>query len=222
METIGQATSRIRNIIKAVKSDAFVTDRFLYSLILKYGRAFIHKQENLSQLTKFNSLFTTLPCLELIEVNKVEACCGGIVSDCLIKRTKDKIPDVTEALFGPVFRTVSSIDGSIELFQTSPGTYTSMTKSTSFKYNTRKYYWFLNGYLYFPDLEWDSVMVVGVFEGDVTGVICDTKECVQRQDQVISIPNFMFADIDQLVLKDLGITYNLPPDNSADKQSALR
>jgi hypothetical protein len=49
---------------------------------------------------------------------------------------------------GPVIRTTSSIDGTIEMFRTDPGTWVSMTRTTTWKYNTRKYFWYLNGYIY--------------------------------------------------------------------------
>lgn len=218
MTTIGESTSRLRNIIKAVKTDAFITDRFLYALLLKYGKALIRRQDSLNQLLKFSSLFVTLPCVELITINKVEACCGDIKSDCLFRRTKEKIPNVLEASFGPIFRRVSSIDGSIEIFPTSPGTYTSMTKTSTFKYNKRKYYWFLNGYLYFPDLTWESVMVDGVFESSPVS----DSDCIQRQDQSMPIPDFLMAEAEQMALRDLGLTYQLPEDAKEDKENILR
>ena len=46
MTTVGEATSRVRNILKAVKEDPFLTDRFLYSLIMKYAKTLIRRQEN--------------------------------------------------------------------------------------------------------------------------------------------------------------------------------
>ncbi|BCV01373.1 MAG: hypothetical protein CM15mV42_0490 [uncultured marine virus] len=70
-----------------------------------------------------------------------------------------------EGYWGPLIRTVSSLDGSIELQPTNPATYTSMSKTTSFRYNTQKYYWYLNGYLYMPNIDWDAIKLEGVFEG---------------------------------------------------------
>ena len=147
MTTIGDVVSRIRGQVKAEVQDAFVTDRYIYSLILKFAQLLMRRQDHANKLMKFNSVWQTLPYLELIEVDKVEAHCTGIRSGCIIKRTKDKLPTFMEGYWGPLIRTVSSIDGSIELQATQPGTYTSMTKTTSFKYNTTKYFWYLNGYL---------------------------------------------------------------------------
>ena len=147
MTTIGDVVSRIRGQIKAEVQDAFVTDRYIYSLILKFAQLLMRRQDHANKLMKFNSVWQTLPYLEL------EAHCSGIKSGCIIKRTKDKLPTFMEGYWGPLIRTVSSIDGSIELQATQPGTYTSMTKTTSFKYNTTKYFWYLNGYLYMPNID---------------------------------------------------------------------
>lgn len=224
-ETIGKSVSRVRNSIKSVKQDAFVTDRYLYSLILKYGKAYIKQQDTIKKLLRLTSLFRTVPCMDLTEVNKVEACCGNIKSDCLIKRTKDKIPGIMEADFGPIFRTVSSIDGSIELFPTTPSTYVSMTKMSSWKYNKRKYYWFLNEYIYVPEVPWEAIMLDGIFEDDITSMTCRDGEtdCIPMQEQLAPIPDFLFAVIEKDVLAELGMMIQIPVDIlPADKQNQAR
>lgn len=224
--TIGEATSRIRNTIKAVKSDAFITDRYLYSMLIKYGKALMRRQGTLDRILKSSYLFKTIPCMDLVEVNKVEACCGGVKSDCLFKRTEAKVPNMMDGEYGPIFRTISSIDGSIEIFPTTPSSYTSMSKTSGFKYNKNYYYWYLNGYLYFPNLPWEAVSVQGIFEGDLNSYLCPDKSnengCIQRQDQEMSVPDFLFAEVEQAVLKELGIMISTPPDLSPDKQSNTR
>lgn len=221
--TINETVSRVRNNIKAVKVDPFITDRFLYSVILKYGRAYIKQQDTIKKLLRLGSLFRTIPCMDLIEVNKVDACCGDVKSDCFFKRTKEKIPNIMEADFGPIFRTVSSIDGSLEIYPTTPSTYVSMTKTSSFKYNKYRYYWFLNGYLYFPNLKWDQVSVDGIFEGDLSVFGCDPKDqCKYRQDDPTPIPDFLFAEIEKNVFQDLAFLIQTPADPTSDKISVMR
>ena len=127
-----------------------------------------------------------------------------------------------EAAFGALFRTVSSIDGSQEIFPTFPSTYTSMTKTSTFKYNTNKYYWFLNGYLYFPDLDWDQVMVEGIFDGNLNTISCNEDPCIMIQNEPLSIPSKLFAEIEKQVLTDLGVTISIPEPGNDDKQSPLR
>jgi len=221
--TISEATSRIRNQIKAVKQDPFLTDRFIYKLLLKYSRNLIKRIEgSRNQMVKFANLFVALPCIPLCKVDKVEACCLNVGTDIIIKRTERKIPNVYEALFGPLIRRVSSVDGSVEVFPTNPTTYTSMTKSTSFKYNKNKYYWFLNGYLYFPDINWEQVEVEGIFADDISSFFNKKGECTLRQDQLMPVPDFLFAEVEALVIRDLTQTVQLPSDINVDKINPLR
>ena len=223
MTTIGDVVSRVRNQIKAEIQDAFVTDRYLYSLIEKSAQLLMRRQDSANKLKKFNSVWKTLPFVELTEVDKIEACCTGIKSGMTIKRTKLKLPTFMEGYWGPLLRTVSSIDGSVELQATAPGTYTSMTKTTSFKYNNTKYFWFLDGHLYFPDIEWEAVKVEGIFQEDISLWLCNGEDkCVPRYRQECNIPEFLFSEIEAQVLQQLMATMNIPAEDSDNKQNVNR
>lgn len=223
MTTIGEAVSRVRNTLKAVKEDPFLTDRSIYYLIIKYGKSLLKREDNQNKLMKISSLFTYLPYVELIDVDRVEASCTGVYSECYFKRTKEKLPDVFTGAFGPIFRTVSSIDGMTKVFRTEPGTFASMTKTTNFKYNTRKYFWFQNGYLYLPNVEWDAIKVEAIFEGSTGDFQCDpADQCVSKQDQSLALPEYLFSEIEQYVLQELTTTLKVPGDGPDDSQNTLR
>ena len=217
MESVNSVISRIRNQVKAENQDAFITDRYIHSLIIKFGLVLMRRQDNLNRLMKFNSIWKSLPYLELIEVDKVEAQCTGITSGCTIKRTKEKLPEILEGYWGPLIRTVSSIDSSIEIQPTQPGTYTSITKTTSFRYNKRKYFWYLDGYLYFPDLDWDAVKIEALFLGDISKYLCDEDQCIKAQDQILSIPQYLFAEIENQVLSIMTNSLQIPSEDSHNK-----
>ncbi len=224
MTTVGQAISRVRNVLKAVKEDPFLTDRTIYYAIIKYSQALIKREDVNNRLMKLSSIFTVLPNVELIDVDKIEASCAGIESGCNIKRSKERMPGFLDGLNGPVIRTVSSLDGSIELFRTDPGTFVSMTKTTTFKYNTRFYFWFLNGYLYFPNIEWDAVKVEGAFEGSISGFLCneDPDKCQIRQDEQMGTPEYLYAEVEQMVIQELTTTMKVPANGADDNQNVLR
>ena len=167
MITIGESVSRVRNQLKATKKDAFLTDRVIYSFITKHAKMAMRRQDNLNKLMKFNSIFQSLNFVELVDVDRAQAECKGVVSGCYFKRTKDKLPAVMEGYWGPLLRSVTSIDLSENLTPTYPTSFEQMSRQKTFKYNTKKYYWYLNGYLYFPNLDWDAVRVEGVFEGNL-------------------------------------------------------
>ena len=223
MATIGEAVSRVRGQVKAEVQDAFVTDRYVYSLITKYAQLFMRRQDFANKLMKFNAVWKTLPYVELIDVDTVEAQCSGIQSGCTIKRTKERLPNMIEGYWGPLIRQVSSIDGSIELQATQPGTYTSMTKTTSFKYNNKKYWWFLNDYLYIPDVEWDAIKIEGVFDDNIGMWLCEEgAECTPRYDQDINVPEALFAEIEQEVVKAMMMTVQVPVEDGDNKVNVNR
>jgi hypothetical protein len=220
MTTIGETISRVRNTLKAVKEDAFLTDRNIYFLLTKYGQTLLKREDNQFRLMKISSIFQVLPYLELIDVDKVEAGCIGIYSGCYFKRTKDKVPTILNGTFGPIIRTVSSIDGTIELFRTDPGTWVSMTKTTTWKYNRSLYFWYLNGYMYFPNIDWEAIRMEAIFEGQVD--TCTTDDCLIKQDQPLPFPEYLFSEIEQFTVKELTISLQAPSDNADDSQNSFR
>jgi len=220
MTTVGEAISRVRNTLKAVKEDAFLTDRTIYSLLLKYAKTLIKREDNQFRLMKISSIFKVMPYVELIDVDKVEAGCIGVYSGCYFKRSKEKLPSILDGAFGPVIRTVSSIDGTIELYRTDPGTWVSMTKTTTFKYNRSIYFWYLNGYLYIPNVDWDAIRVEAIFEGTIES--CDTDPCEVKQEEQFALPEYLFSEVEQFTLQELTMTLKVPADSVDDSQNILR
>jgi hypothetical protein len=220
MTTIGEAISRVRNALKAVKEDAFLTDRTIYFALSKYAKTLIKREDNQFRLMKMSQIFQVLPYVELIDVDKIEAGCVGVYSECYFKRSKDKMPSILDGMFGPIIRTASSIDGSIEMFRTDPGTWVSITKSSTFKYNKRPYFWYLNGYIYCPNIDWDAIRIEAIFENKVD--TCDTDDCQIKQDQPLAIPDYLFSEAEQFVLKELTTITQMPADGADDSQNSLR
>jgi len=222
MTTIGEAISRVRNTLKAVKEDSFLTDRTIYFSMIKYGQTLLKREDNQFRLMKISSIFKVLPYVELIDVDKVDAGCIGVYSGCYFKRTKEKLPTIFDGAMGPIIRTVSSIDGTIELFRTDPGTWVSITKSTTFKYNKKFYFWYINGYLYLPNVDWDAIRIEAVFEGDTSDFNCDADKCLIRQDDPLPFPEYLFSEIEQYVIKELTMAIQIPTDGPDDSQNVLR
>jgi len=222
--TVGLSISRVRNVLKAVKEDPFMTDRFLYSLIMKYAKTLIKRESKMENIYKHKSLFRELPCVELIDVDKVEACCTGITTGCTIKRSKHKLPELLSIDSGPVIRSVSTLDYSQDALDTLPTLYTNMTKTSTFKYNKQNYYWFSEGYLFIPNVEWEAVRVDGVFDEDISGSLCnvDPTECTTEQDRELAIPEHLFSEIEQMVLKEVLTAGQIPSDGADDGQNIMR
>jgi hypothetical protein len=221
MQKIGEVVSRLKNKIKAVKQDAFVTDRFIHSLVMKYSKLYMRRQDSQNKIMKFNSLFQTIDFLELEEIDPVQAHCKCVSSDCRFKRTKDKLPPIVEGYWGPIIRSVTSLDISQELEYTFPTVYEKIARQKNAKYNKKKYYWYMDGHLYFPNLEWDAVKIEALFEGETFGS-CQPKPCIKEQDKQVYIPEFLFAEIEQNVLNDLRFKLGIPIDPEHDTKHVAR
>ena len=220
--TINDIVSRIRNQMKAVKQDAFMTDRMIYTFVLKTAKFLMKREDSKNKLMAFSSVMQTMDFVELIEVDRVEACCTGVRSDCVIKRTKDKLPVFLQGYFGPLIRTIASLDGSEELQPILPTIYSSLSKSKNFRYNKTKYYWFIDDYIYFPNLEWEAVRIEGIFEDDISKWTCEEDSCIVRQDQSFNVPDYLLVEIEGQVFKDIIGLYQVPQDQDIDKQNPAR
>jgi len=220
--TIGNIVSRIRNQMKAIKQDYFMTDRVIYSFILKNAQWLMKREDAKNKLLWFSSAIQTLDFVELVEVDKVEACCTGIKSYMTIKRTKDKVPTFMQGYFGPLIRTISSLDGSTELQPILPTTYIKVSSSKNFKYNKTLYYWFIDDYIYFPNLDWDAVKIEGIFQDDVQAFTCADDDCKLRSDQSFNVPDYVYGELEGAVLKDVLGMAQMPSDLPNDKQNPLR
>ena len=92
-----------------------------------------------------------------------------------------------------------------------------------FKYNKRFYFWFHNGYLYFPNVEWDAAKIEAIFEGDTGDFQCDPEDqCIIKQDLPLPLPEYLFSEIEQYVIKDFTTTVQLPTDGADDSKNVLR
>ena len=220
--TIGDVVSRLRSQLKGNSQDAFMTDRMIYAFVLKHGKWLMKREDAKNKLLAFSGVIQTMDFVELIEIDTVEACCTGIASNCKIKRTKDKLPVFIQGYFGPLVRTIASIDGSEELQPTLPSTYAKLSNSKNFKYNKTKYYWFIDDYIYFPNLEWEAVRIEGIFEDDISKYTCEEDDCIVKQDQSFNIPDYLIGELEGLVFKDLMGEYQIPADTAIDKQNIAR
>lgn len=225
-KTKGEVISRTRKRIKAENQDSFITDRYIYSVIEKHAAWLLRREDNTMKIIRMVNSYQTLDYVDLIDVDKVKADCTGIKSNCTIKRTQYKIPDLFEGYFGPLIRTISSIDGSEQVYPTTLVQFTKIANSKNFKYNKTRYYWIADGYVYFPNLEWDAVVIDGVFRGDISDYKCSTCDdegaCAPQQDRPFNVPEYLHGELENFVIQEILGLYQLPPDTAKDKQHLIR
>jgi hypothetical protein len=215
--TIGTVCSRIRQAVKAVRQDSFLTDKAIYSIFKKYAALVVQRADAKGRLMPFSSIFETLDYVKLVECDYIEAGCMGIKSYRTFRRTDTPLPMFTEGKYGPMVRSITSLDGSVSFQLTNLDNYVLLSKQKNFKFNKEKYCWYLNDHLYFPNVDYPAIRVEGMFEEDISMYKCDyDTKCLPRQQQSLDIPDAMLADIEGQVLKEFGMTLSVASDSAHD------
>lgn len=213
---IGQPISRLRGALKAVHQEAGVTDRTLYSILKKYADLLMKELDQKGKLLGFSAVFETLNWVELEEVDKIEATCMCLSSYSTFRRTKLPMPMFREGAYGPMVRSITSLDGSVSVVMTTLDQYNILSKSKNFKYNKDKYAWYLNDRLYFPNVDWPACRVEGIFEDEIWMFNCGEERCVIRQEQSLNVPDYLLAKIEQMALQELMGRLQVPVDSIQD------
>lgn len=214
---IGDIVSTLRQGIKAVRQDSFITDKYLYNLFLQYAAVRIKQLDEKGRLYAFSSIFETLDYVKLVETDWIEAGCTGIKSYRTFRKTELPMPMFTEGKFGPMVRSITSLDGRMPFQLTSLDNYVLLSNQKTFRYNRTKYCWWLNDHIYFPDIDYPAVRIEGMFQEDISEFKCNyTDRCKPRQEQSLNIPDYIIAEIKALCLKELNGQMGIPSDSNHD------
>jgi len=220
---IATVVGRVRNSLKANKIDSFLTDYEIYLLFKKHVSPVLRRLDEKGDLIKFASVFETLDWVELEETDKIEACCSPIKSGATFRKTKLTMPMFTEGYYGPMVRSITSLDGSVVFkLVANSDIYNLIAKSKDFKYNTTKYCWFLNDRLYFPNVSYPAVRIEGLFEEDISMFRCGEDRCLPRQQQSINVPDFILEQVEEHIILSLRGQIGTPSDKANDGLSPLK
>ena len=148
MATLRKLVSDVRSVHKILSTDSLITDRAIASEIRNNSLLLIKRETNLRKLWATDTLFTTIPCLEMIEV-PISECCG-YTDPCSVARTKYKLPRISEGNYQYVIQGVYSINAMSgqgkKLKEITINRYLNLLKLPIIKKD--EYFWISNGYLY--------------------------------------------------------------------------
>lgn len=229
MATLRKLVSDVRSVHKILSTDSLITDRAIASEIRNNALLLIKRETNLRKLWATDTLFTTIPCLEMVEV-PISECCD-YVDECTIARTKLKLPRISEGNYQYVIQGVYSINAlggqGKKLKEISVNRYLNLLKLPIIK--KEEYFWITNGYLYVNNPMIKSIRFVALFEEDVENEImypecgCGTPEytleeiCKNPLDKEFPLPGYLEQQTLELTSKKLLSTYfNLKTDTSAE------
>ena len=216
--TKGELISEARTMAREVGADSKLSNKLLWSIISKHLDWLIGRESDKLKLTKYDYLYQTIKCVKVEEAPVIDPCCG-IRNKCTIFRTCMKLPELFEDTYGVLIKSVFSIDGSTEFTQIKVQDYMRKLEDPNSKYDKARYFFFNNGYLYFPKSSIRMIMVKGHFKNTVSSQCddADTIECISRMEESAMMPPKLRGELMEYVKKDLMQYKQLRPDEQIDK-----
>lgn len=220
MATLRKMVSDVRSMHKLLSTDSLITDRAIASEIKNNTQLLVKRETNLRKLWATDTLYTTIPCLEMIEV-PISECCD-YVDECTVARTKYKLPRISEGNYQYIIQGVYSINAmggkGKKLKEITVNRYLNLLKLPIIK--NEEYYWIANGgYLYVSNPLLQAIRIAAYFEEEVPNEImfsecaCVGKElnleeyCINPLDKEYACPAYLEKQVLELTSQKLLGTY---------------
>jgi len=219
MSTLRKLVSDVRSTHKMLSTDNLITDRVIASEIRNNTLLLVKRETNLRKLWATNTLFTTIPCLEMVEV-PISECCDYI-DNCTVARSKYKLPRISEGNYQYVIQGVYSINAmggtGTKFKEITVNRYVNLLKLPVIK--KEHYYWIMNGYLYITNPLMQAIRISAFFEQDVPNEVmypecdCGTPQptdeewCKNPLDKEFALPGYLESQVLELTSKKLLSTY---------------
>ena len=219
MATLRKLVSDVRSTHKIISTDALITDRAIASEIRANSQMLIKQETNLRKLWASDTLYTTIPCLEMKEV-PISDCCE-YADDCTVSRTVHKLPRISEGNYQYVIQGVYSINAmggqGTKLKEITINRYLNLLKLPVVKNDY--YFWISNGYLYVNNPLLKAIRIAAFFEEDVPSEILysdcecggvdvtDEEYCMNPLDKEYALPGYLEQKALTLTSQKLLATY---------------
>lgn len=218
-----EAISQVKGLFREINADSTLTNKQVYSLIKKHAFWITKRESERLRLIRMDSFFQTLNCVDIIPAPVGDDCCklkGKI--DCVIYRTSIKIPEAFENYYGPIFKNISTIDGSIQIkLKTAEEIKRLLSNRYAKKYksSTDVMCYYSDGYLYFPDKHYKLIRIEGLFLEELSNKYnqdcsickeCENGPCKRFLDRNFMLSDYLWGQVIEAVIKELSIRARIP------------
>jgi hypothetical protein len=229
MATLRKLVSDVRSMHKLLSTDALITDRAIASEIKNNSIMLIKRETNLRRLWATDTLFTTIPCLEMEPVSISECC--DYADPCKIARSKYKLPRISEGNYQYLIQGVWSINAmggqGSRYKEITINRYLNLLKLPIIK--NQSYYWIYNDYLYITNPLLQKARIAAFFEDDLAKVVefptCAgvtpnlTEYCKNPLDKEYGLPGYLEKQVLELTSQKLLQTYfRINDDKTSDNK----
>jgi hypothetical protein len=230
MATLRKLVSDVRSMHKLLSTDNLITDRAVASEIRNNSLLLVKRETNLRRLWATDTLFTTLSCLEMMEV-PISECCD-YVDPCTVSRSVNKLPRIAEGNYQYIIQGVYSINAmggnGTKYKEITINRYMNLLSLPIIK--NQAYYWIANeGYLYVSNPNLQAVRISALFEEDVpseirySGIceenVTDEEWCMNPLDREFFCPGYLEKQVLELTQQKLLSSYfRINDDKTSDNK----
>lgn len=215
--TIREAVSSVKSLFKFVSSDDLISDRAIANELKSAAIKYIRQQTNRRKLFASPNIFTTLNCIEMVNVPLSECC--EYTSPCTISRSKYKIPKIAEGNYGLLVQGVFSINKTNQYKESTANRYANYLR---LKLNKKQnFFWIQDDYLYISDPDISALSISAYFEEDFDLELyqCQEsdKDCPTNPlDRDFKCPSFLIDDVKKAAYNVILQTYSRVRDDKTD------
>jgi hypothetical protein len=225
MATQRDIVSRVRGLEKLLSSDASITDRVILKELKSKALYFIKQQLDKRKLWVTSTIFTNIPCIEMVEVPTADCC--QYVSDQTIARSKFRLPKIAEGAYRLAVQGVFSVDNGLKIKEITLSSYINILRLGLPTKDV--YYWFYDRYLYISSPYVKVSNIWALFEEDIPNNLlypncpCPNQRsinpCANPLDQEFVCPGFLENAVVEETAKILMQTYfRVPVDHTSDNK----
>jgi len=230
MPTLRSVISRVRTTNKLLSSDNIISDRAVEKELKSKAITLIRRETNLRRVWSTSTIFSEIPCLEMIQVPLSECC--DYHSDRVVARSKHKLPAMAEGIYGYLIQWVRNVERTTK--ESKRINEMSINRYVNFlginpRYN-RLVYWIDNRYLYCSNPDVQVLSISAYFEDDIPKYLlfpeckCDSRkpsydECKNPLDLQFKCPGYLEDNCVSMTSKYLIETYfRLVDDKTSDNR----
>jgi len=213
-----ELVSGVRATHRLLSTDNSLNDRSILSEVRMASLLLTKRETNLRKLWSTDTLFSTIPCLQMKEV-PISECCE-YVDDCTIARSIFPLPRMSEGNYQYVIQGVYSVNAmggkASKLKEITINRYLNLLKLPIIKKEV--YFWINNNYLYITNPNLKTIRMSAFFEEDIPNEIlypecdCNTsytleEYCKNPLDKEFAMPGYLEKQVIDLVSQKLLSTY---------------
>ena len=209
----------VRSDLKLTSGDDLISDRAILAKLKNIAAPLIKRETDRRKLFATDSLFTTIPCIPMIQVPIAECC--AYKGECNISRSENKLPKVADGVWGYLIQGVFSIDGKYRFTEGTAQRFVNAKKMPLAK--KEDFFWIENDYIYVSNDQVELIMGKFFFEDDVnpSDYSCDKDSadaCYNPLDAPFKCPSYIIATVVDILVKNYAQMYlNIQEDQTDEK-----